>query len=224
MYGRQYGDRELRFEPSGGLLHSALVMQDKETDSYWSIMTGTALAGTYGGTRLQELPLGEKARFADWVKRHPQTQVLSVDGVEHVENNPYDNYLASEKGFRAMQAKDRRLPTKAPIYAFWHGGKAYAVPFTAFEGQAAAFSVPGLHLFLERPRGADFHEATRAFRSAAGFEFRDGAWIDRDTGARYDIKQRRFVGGDVPAEPVSGFDTFWYTWSLTNPGTMLLER
>jgi hypothetical protein len=224
VYGRQYGDRELRFEASGGLLHSALVMQDKETDSYWSIMTGTALAGTYGGTRLQELPLGEKARFRDWVKRHPQTLVLSVDGVEHVESNPYDNYFASEKGFHSMKAKDERLPTKAPIYAFWHSGKAFAVPFASFEGDGATFSAPGLNLFLERPRKADFYEATRAFRSTRGFERRDGAWVDLDTGARYDAGARRFVGGDVASEPLSGFDTFWYTWSLTNPGTELLGR
>lgn len=199
-------------------------MQDKQTDSYWSIMTGTALAGAYRGTPLQELPVGEKARFSDWVKRHPQTLVLSVDGVEHVDSNPYDNYLASGQGFRSMQAKDKRLPTKGPIYAFWHSGHAYAVPFGAFEGEGAAFEAPGLFFFLWRPRGADFYEATRAFRSAKGFERRAGAWVDRDSGARYDPKQRRFTGGELVTEPLSGFDTFWYTWSLTNPGTVLLGQ
>ena len=58
MYGREYAGRELRFEASGGLLNAALVMQDKETGSYWAIMEGESLAGDYAGTRLEELPLG----------------------------------------------------------------------------------------------------------------------------------------------------------------------
>jgi hypothetical protein len=56
-------------------LHSALVMQDKETDSYWSIMTGDSLA---------ELPLGVKSQWKDWVASHPDTVVLSVEGADEI--------------------------------------------------------------------------------------------------------------------------------------------
>jgi len=69
VYGRSYGGQDLRFEASGGLMHAALVMRDKETDTYWSIMTGDAIAGDLRGTPLEELPLGEKAQWKDWVAR-----------------------------------------------------------------------------------------------------------------------------------------------------------
>ena len=99
-------------------MHAALVMRDKETDSYWSIMTGDAIAGDLRGTRLEEWSLGEKAQWKDWVARHPNTLVLSVNGEEHVENNPYDNYFSSDSGFRDIAARDDRLETKAPVFTF----------------------------------------------------------------------------------------------------------
>ena len=62
-------------------MQGSLVMQDKETDSYWSIMTGKSEGGAQGGTRLNELPVGVKLQWKEWVRRHPDTVVLSVDGV-----------------------------------------------------------------------------------------------------------------------------------------------
>lgn len=226
MYGRRYGDRTLDFEASGGLLHASLVMRDKQTDSYWSIMTGDALAGDLKGTPLEELPLGEKMQWKDWKARHPQTLVLSVGGVEYVENNPYDNYFDSKDGFRGARAKDRRLPTKAPIYSFQRGGEAYAVPFDAYQGSGAAFDAGNGQIFLYRPQGVEIFYSTRAWVGEAGsFEKRDGTWIYTPTGAAFDPETGTFTGGNgSPAGPAAldGFDTFWFNWSMTHPGSQIL--
>ena len=152
MYGREYDGKELNFEASGGLWHSSLVMQDKETDSYWSIMTGESLSGEFKGTELVELPYGAKAQWKDWVAEHPDTLVLSVDGQEHIDRNPYENYFTSEEGFRGSTAEDDRLPTKASIYAFLLDDKPFAVPFSSFEN-GAAFEVGEWQVFLYRPAG-----------------------------------------------------------------------
>lgn len=223
MYGRKYRERELRFEPSGGLLHAALVMQDKETDSYWPIMTGEAIAGPYAGTRLEELPAGVKAQWRDWVAAHPDTRVLSVGGIEHVENNPYDNYMGSGSGFRDSEARDRRLPTKEPVYTFRFGAEKYAVPFRAFV-DGGAFAAGERSVFLYRPQGAALYYSTRAFSApAAGFERRADGWYEKASGARFDPASGEFGGGRAPV-PVrlDGFDSFWYIWSLTHPDTRLL--
>ena len=84
MYGREYEGQTLRFEASGGLMHGSLVMVDKETDSYWSIMKGSSVAGQLHGTRLDEMPLGVKAQWKDWAEQHPETLVLSVDGQTYI--------------------------------------------------------------------------------------------------------------------------------------------
>ena len=220
MYGRDYGQRQLNFEPSGGLLHASLVMQDKETDSYWSIMTGDALSGDYRGTRLVELPYGSKMTWSEWKNEHPDTLILSVDGAEHDDNNPYDNYFDGPKSYRDAEARDDRLPTKETIYSFQLGGQAHAVPYADFAG-GGTFEVAGKHLFLYRPEGAAIFYSTIAYLSAeGGFERRDGVWRHA-SGASFDPEQERFTGGDVPR--LDGFDTFWFNWSMTHPETAILR-
>ncbi|RMD94031.1 MAG: DUF3179 domain-containing protein, partial [Calditrichaeota bacterium] len=118
MYGREYQGKTLSFEPSGGLMNSSLVMQDRETDSYWSIMTGDAIGGKMKGEKLKELPVGVKMKWKDWIKKHPNTLVLSVQGREDVPRNVYRDYFRSGRGFRGIKAKDKRLKTKEPIFAF----------------------------------------------------------------------------------------------------------
>jgi hypothetical protein len=223
VYGRRHGRRDLRFEASGGLLHGALVMRDKETDTYWSIITGGAIAGELAGTPLEELPLGEKARWKDWVTQHPDTVVLSVGGREHVEDNPYESYFASDAGFRAIEARDRRLETKDPIFAFQLDGRTYAVPFDAFEG-GAVFTAGHRELFLHRPAGVEVFSSTRAFQGAEGdFARHADGWHHVPSGAHFEAKQGDFVGAsDAEVPRLEGFDTYWYVWSLTHPDTEVL--
>ncbi len=67
-------------------MKASLVMRDRETDSWWSIMTSSAIGGALQGTELDELPIGEKTTWADWRRRYPATLVLSVDGGQHKGN------------------------------------------------------------------------------------------------------------------------------------------
>ena len=60
-----------------------------------------------------------------------------------------------------------------------------------------------------------------AFISKSGFDAVEGAWVERATGARFDASSRDF--GEAGVERLNGFDTFWYTWSLTHPDTKLLR-
>jgi len=224
VYGRRYDDRTLRFEPSGGLLHSALVMADKETDSYWSILTGDALAGPMQGRRLRELPLGVKARWEDWLAKHPATRVLSVEGREHIENNPYDNYFASDQAPGGASSWDDRLPPKQPVYAFQRDGRKYAVPFHAFEGGAVLTPGEGQpEVFLYRPEGeAIFYSSLGWVGELETGE--DGRVRHLPTGAVFDPAKERFVGGDGGVPRLDGFDTFWYHWSQTHPDTRVLGQ
>ncbi len=226
MYGREYDGKVLSFEPSGALMQGTLVMRDRETDSWWSIMTGRALGGTLEGSRLRELPVGEKVTWGEWRRRHPDTKVLSVDGVEHDPRNPYADYFESARTFRRIQAKDRRLPAKAPIFAFRLGETPYAVPFETLEGGAVLPVADGV-VFAWRRRGAPLFEGTEAYllrdRSPGDVTFADGSW--HAEGATFDPERgwRREDGG-VPdgIERLAGFDTFWYSWSNTNPHVVLL--
>ncbi len=220
MYSRQYGDRELHFEASGGLVNSSLVMQDRETDSFWSIMQGRATAGELRGTRLVRLPGSQKARWREWRSRHPDTRVLSVRGRQYAPDG-YEHYWSDPNGFRGQNADDQRLASKAPIFAFEKNDTRYAIAHARIEGGLTLQLRGDFRLFLYRKKNAPLFESTEAFVSRAGF-VRDGdRWIELETGAAFEPEGSRFRGGRVRS--LSGFDTFWYNWSLNNPDTILLE-
>lgn len=206
-------------------MHSSLVMQDQETDTYWAIMSGEAIAGEMKGTKLKELPVGEKSQWKDWVKKYPNTLVLSVNGVQDVLMNHYRDYFRSEEGFGGARAKDKRLKTKEPIFAFHLEGQEYAVPHKALEC-GKAFEVGSIKLFCYRPKKAAIFYSTIAYwTTGSGFKNENGKWIDLDSGCKFDPDNGVFESGKEPCpERFEGFDTFWYNWSLSNPDTKVLEN
>lgn len=213
VYGRELGGRTLELEPSGALLDAALVMRDRQTDSWWSIMTSEAIGGPLEGTELPVLPVGEKTTWGEWRRAHPDTLVLSVDGQEHVESNPYDSYLAGEETFRDVGAADDRLPAKEPIYAFWLDDEPWAVPHAAIAG-GRLVDLPGdeRKLLVFREPGAALYASSEAWLvapSVAG-EAADAAALLAEARA-----------GGAGFSPAAGFDTFWYTWTGTNETGLL---
>ena len=220
VYSRRVKGRELHFEPSGVLMHGSIVMQDKETDSYWPILQGRAMYGVLTGTALEVLPVSVKVLYRDWLREHPDTLVLSSGGREHLERNPLDPYLASSYGFRGLLADDPRLPTKEPVFGFELRERRYAARAADLAG-GRVFRVGTEWVFLYRPPAAALNEDTRAFASPAGFEPSEGRWSEKATAVRFDPARRAFTGKSG-ARPVPGFDTFWYVWSLNHPDTELL--
>ncbi|MBW3670504.1 MAG: DUF3179 domain-containing protein [Acidobacteria bacterium] len=212
VYGREVDGRELNFEASGALLEASLVMRDRETDSWWSIMTSDAIGGELEGEDLEELPVSEKVQWRDWVRKHPDTKVLSINGVEHVRNNPYDNYFTSANTFRGLKIDDRRLPPKEPVYTFRLDGKPVAIPQSSFEG-GALFELPGVEgqrIFLYRDPGSSF------FASSSGFLVSADASIE-------DLRERIRTQNTGGLERLDGFDTYWYSWVSVNPKTELIR-
>lgn len=236
MYDRRYHGKVLAFEASGGLLNAALVMRDRETDSWWSIMTGDAIGGELDGTRLKELTVGEKAQWRDWKRRYPRTKVLSVKGKQHVDQDPYESYYSSKDGFRGLSTPDTRLQNKEAVYAFQMNGIAYAVPHSAIEGGKVFDVGHTTEVFLYRESGSDMLASTIAYVSEKGgessrFDKRKGRWRDLLTGSEFskDIGFRAQQVDQQADESVQqlqrldGFDTFWYTWSTTHQGVTIIE-
>lgn len=198
-------------------------MQDFETDSYWAIMSGKAIAGEMAGTELKEMPVSEKVQWQEWVKNYPNTVVLSVDGREDAPN-VYRDYYSSKRGFRNTTAKDDRLNTKTPILAFQKDGKSYAIAHENVEGGKAVTLEGGIHLFFYRPKGASPFASTVVYQATQrGFTEDDGTWHHKASGCTFDPESQSFQGTDACPERLAGLDTFWYTWSLSNPDTELLK-
>ncbi len=206
------------FEASGGLVNSSLVMQDQQTDTYWSIMEGKAISGELEGERLKELPVGEKIQWRHWKGKYPETRALSIDGREDAPD-AYRAYFRDEDGFRGQAAEDERLSTKAPIFAFHHGGAAFAAEHRTLVGGKPFQLGDETFVLLYRSNHSSMFRSTLAFVSSAGFTLDDGSWVEKGTGARLDPTAGTFGA----AVRLGGFDTFWYNFSLNNPNATLLE-
>ena len=66
-----------------------------------------------------------------------------------------------------------------------------------------------------------FRGSSAFLSKASGFEQRGGMWFELGTGAEFNGLNRDFAGATV--DRLNGFDTFWYTWSLTHPSTELFK-
>lgn len=221
VYDRRVAGRELRFEPSGVLMHGSIVMQDKETDSFWPLLHEKALYGELLGQGLERVPGATKARFADWVREHPDTLVWSLHGHQFLSPNPMLRYLASSYGYSGMLAEDQRLATKEPVFGFARSGQHYAAVASDLS-DGRVFRLSGESVLLYRPPGATLNDATRAWTSRSGFVREGERWVEIGTRARFEPARAGFVGGEPAA--IEGFDTFWYVWSLNYPDTALLGR
>ena len=89
-------------------------MRDSYNDSFWSLMTSKVIAGELDGLSIEELPIGSKSTWKEWVTKYPQTKVLSVNGREDAPFG-YARYFSSNGGFRGLEASDNRLATKEQI-------------------------------------------------------------------------------------------------------------
>ncbi|MBL4843979.1 MAG: DUF3179 domain-containing protein [Planctomycetes bacterium] len=222
MYSRRVGGKVCSFEASGGLIHGSLVMQDRETNTYWELMKSVGIAGPLRGKHLKKLP-AVKTQWRDWLKSHPKTVILSVNGREDSLRDPYANYVKSSKGFRGLEAADDRLATKASLLALTLGKRHVAVPHEHLVG-GAVFSLGGSEsLFAHRPEGASLFRSTRAFLSRGAISRKRGTWVHLPSGAQFDPTREVWVKGrgELP-RAVTGFDTFWVTWSLAHPETLVL--
>jgi hypothetical protein len=232
VYDRRYDGRELMFEASGGLLNAALVMRDRPTNSWWSIMTGDAIGGELQGTSLREIAQSEKTQWGEWRRRYPATKVWSVAGKQDVDSNPYDNYLSSSETFRGATTGDKRLPDKESIYAFKMDDVTYAVPHSAVFGGAVFQLESGKEIFLYRKPESQIYASTYAYVSEyrgdkSRFVRKDGQWLDSRSRARFSESSGFTGASDASSDSLvhlTGFDTFWYIWSATHEGVTILGK
>lgn len=122
----------LSFGVSGKLWKDALVMYDRETNSLWSHVTGTAIKGKLAGTRLKMYP-AVHTTWAEWKALYPASLILSKQGRFGIEgtNNVYESYFADERqlGIFGTENPDKSLPGKEFVIGLTLGNVAVAYPY-----------------------------------------------------------------------------------------------
>ena len=135
-FDRRVESRPLEFGVTGNLRNSALVLYDRETESWWQQFTGEALVGNLTGTTLARVPAAV-VPFARFASRHPEGAVLSRDtGYDRPYGaRPYTDYdrPGTPTLFGTINQADARLPLKERVVYLERDRDSVAIPFSALE-------------------------------------------------------------------------------------------
>lgn len=122
--------KPLNFGVSGLLYNSDVLVYDRQTQSLWSQILAQAVSGPLKGAKLTTVPLAHTS-WADWKKRHPNTQVLSTDTgfSRDYTRDPYAGYTQDQTIMFPVVGSSQRYPPKEPVIGIEVGGKFKAYPF-----------------------------------------------------------------------------------------------
>ena len=193
VFDRYLGEQLLSFGNTGALYESAMVMYDRETESYWYQITGEALKGSLQGQRLSILP-STMMLWKEWRTLHEDTKVLSLD-TGYTRNYLGDPYRAygnpdSQPGF-PVSIQDNRLLPKDQVVGITINGISKAYPIKIVQGKVIRDIVSGQEVEIV---------GDIAGRSAQVFLIKDGEQIS------------------IPSS-----STFWFAWFAGYKDTLIYK-
>lgn len=236
------GGEVTEFGTTGRLRHSDLVMYDRRTGTWWQQATGEAIVGRHAGVTLDFL----SSNTLSWRRAkelHPGVRVLSRDtgyGRDY-SRSPYPGYDDPDGRpigrFVSKPGDDRLRPMERVVAVDRDGG--WAAPYGRLEdrrvvnetvagGPLVVFWAPGASSPLDEPRvsrGRDVGQTAVFDRRLDGrtltFRREGDAWVDEQTGSRWNLAGRA-VTGPLAGEELDAVvhDTpFWFAWVGFRPET-----
>jgi hypothetical protein len=216
VHVRTIEDRVLDFGVSGSLWKDAMVMYDRQTQSFWSQITGESIEGELKGTRLEMIPSVVMA-FAEWTRLYPETLVLTKHPGDP-DASRYEDYVnSSRQGIFGTQAKRDELAPKAVVQGVAVGGQAAALPHASLrEGDPVAFELDGEALAAVKAGSAVLIYRREVDGELLDLESTESQRLrDRETGTVWDAATGQGVSGPLAEkalEPVPSTPVYWFAW------------
>lgn len=222
-------ERELTFGVSGYLFNNNLVMNDHQTNTFWSQVLGEGIRGAYKGQRLEQVP-SWITTWAAWKQTHPDTLLLSAAKLGNDPQSivdPYDGYYNSDWiGFDSKQ-NDTRLPPKVLVLGIRVGEQSLAYPAeTVAQLGIIQDELAGLAYMLiydVETQAAfiysrQFNNLTLTFK----YDSEVGALTDDQTNSIWDIHTGATRSGGYAGQSLESIDAmlaYWFAWSDFFPET-----
>ena len=225
VFGREVGDRLLSFGNTGALYESAMVMYDRETESYWWQVGGLALKGPLEGEKLQLLP-STISTWEEWLTIHPNSVVLSRNTgySRDYDFDPFDRYdrKDSPPAF-PVSGLDDRLPPKERVIGISVNGEAKAYPIFLLGDSVTMDSVGGVDVLIISKASSFFAAAFEADLDGSPLEFfmEDGRIMDRSTNSVWSSAGIAIEGPlkGLRLTPIPNASEFWFAWAIAHPDT-----
>ncbi len=181
------------FGVSGLLYNSDVLLYDRNTQSLWSQITSSAVAGALVGEKLKRLPISHTS-WQDWRQKHPDTLVLSDDTgySRDYARNPYAGYEQSRNLFFAVnnRAPDTYHP-KELVVGLEFDGVFKAYPFVE----------------LEKHGKASFSDSING----------------NQVTVHWDRENRAVRIVDSSGKEIAGIQGFWFAWFAFHPDTEIFR-
>ncbi|WP_135805714.1 DUF3179 domain-containing protein [Halorussus marinus] len=213
---------ETEFGVSGDLVNNNLIMYDRETDSRWPQILGTAISGPLEGESLREFRL-VWTRWGRWKAAVPETAVLTEE-TGHVRDygtDPYGTYVPNRGGY--YDRDSTLFPALGDDDTF--PAKRVVIGARTDEGRIA-FEADALRedRLLSGTAGDTPHLAVYDSELETGYVYRN------PDGASFDYEDGRAIAGDatahdpaaLPLDRAYAFDAMWFAWSGFYPSTAVV--
>ncbi len=229
VYVREMSDTNLTLIVSGKLWRNSLVMQDEETGTLWSHITGEALDGPMRGQFLETIP-SVQATWRQWVGEHPDTKVLKKE--EEVTGSRYETYFRDPEraGMFRVEWLRARLPGKSMVYGISRG------PFALAVTEERLASAPLLNTRVGKDSLVVYRSddgGVRAFVSridslqlAFSLAGESGQVRDTETGSLWNLEEGTSTAGRLEGTrlvEIKVLPAFWFAWSNFYPRTEVLD-
>jgi hypothetical protein len=141
VYSSRINDKAYTFGVSGRLYKSNVLIYDHQTESLWSQLKETAIAGPMVGNKLHKIPV-KRTSWKRWLDKHPQTMVLSPDTgyARNYEIDPYEGYYQALGIMFPVGDVRTDLPAKEMVLGIEINGVAKAYPMLLLESKGTTIN------------------------------------------------------------------------------------
>lgn len=217
------GEDPLVFGSSGFLYRSNKLMYDQQTHTLWNQFNGKPVVGKLVNQdiTLEVLPL-VTTTWGEWVKKHPNTKILSEDTGYHRDYTPgaaYGAYFFSEELMFPASVKDEALKPKDKVFGLRISGANKAWALKLFKNNNVINDRVGIIPVVLV--GHAKSQTVRAYRS-------EGLTFTRsETGAlmannqEWQLTENELIGPDKQKlSRLPGHVAYWFAWSGYFPETL----
>lgn len=229
VYTRTIGEKTFTFIVSGKLWRNSLIMQDKETNSLWSHVTGESMDGPMKGQQLEYIP-SVQTTWADWVEQHPETKVLRKE--KAVRNSAYESYFKDPDRIGIFRTRwlIEQMPGKGLIHGITRGPHAVAIADEKLNTCQILNIRVGEDPFVV-VRAADggvraFYAGTRGKKLHFHRDSHSPRILDKETGSIWNLDSGECIRGElkgVTLEEEVVRTAFWFAWSNFYPNTGVIK-
>lgn len=204
-------------------------MQDKQTESFWSHVTGKALLGELKGIELSVIPAVQTV-WSDWVEQHPETKVLKKN--KEIKSSSYEEYFKNENRIGIFRTNwlQEKLPGKMRVAGITVGPHALAIPKKKFNSDDFIQTILGNKKIVVT-RGKDggirgYHATANSKNLAFYNDKNTGNILDRETGSTWNLYKGKCTKGPLKGTQLKELQVtiaFWFGWSSFYPNTKVID-